>query len=163
MATLTKGEIVDQAFVLMRISGLTIKASPPEIGMALSALERMVLSYENSGLFLSYNKSETYPMPDPSEESGLNDKSIQAIVLLLFKNLCPAFGKMFPLELREEASMAYRGLFSVIAPTRGQNPMQPSGQGNNRYVGDIGFNRKYMPDQKDINVNNDSSLEGLEL
>lgn len=163
MATLTKGEIVNQMFELMRISGLTSKASPEEKTIGLYTLERMVLSYENNGLFLSYNKSDLYPNPDSSEESGLRDHDIHAIVLLLFKNVCPAFGKAFPAELREEADTAYRGLFNTIPPTTVQNPYQPAGAGQYGYCYSGRYYNSYMPSEDRLSVTSDGQLEDLTI
>ena len=164
MATITKGEIVIQTYVLMRISGLTVSPTPSDNEIALSSLERMILSYENLGLFLSYNRSDNYPCPDPAEESGLSDKSIQAVALLLFKNVAPAFGKSFPPELREEADTAYRGLFETIPPIRLQNPRQPAGAGQYPYCNGSGnMYYAYMPREERLSVNKDGQLEDLTL
>ena len=163
MATLMKGEIVNQMFVLMRISGLTTNASPEDTTIALSILERMVLSYENNGLFLAYNKSEHYPTPDPSEESGIRDHDIQAVTLLLFKNVCPAFGKIFPAELREESDTAYRGLFSPVPPTTVQNPRQPAGAGQYGYCYSGRYYNAYMPTEERLSVTSDGQLEDLTI
>lgn len=164
MATITKGEIVLQTYVLMRISGLTVSPTPEDTEIALVSLERMILSYENNGLFLSYNKSESYPSPDPDEESGLSDKSIQAVALLLFKNVAPAFGKAFPPELREEVDTAYRGLFETIPPIRIQNRRQPAGAGQYPYCNGHGnLYYSYMPREERLSVNKDGQLEDLTL
>lgn len=164
MATITKGDIVNQMYELMRISGLTVNASPEDTTLALKILERMILSYENKGLFLSYNKSEYYPDPDPNEESGLSDKSVQAAVLLLMKNTVSAFGKIMPDELRDEADRAYDGLFETIPPIRRQNPRQPSGQGTWPYCnGGESFYYSYMPSDDRLSVNDDGQLEDLTL
>lgn len=164
MATITKGEIVNQTYVLMRISGLTVDATPEDTTLALTVLERLILSYENQGLFLSYNKSEDYPNPDPAEESGLSDKSIQAAALLLFKNIAPAFGKVFPEDLKDELNVAWMGLFDTIPPIRIQNPRQPAGQGAYPYCnGNEQLYYSYMPREERLSVNGDGQLEDLTL
>lgn len=164
MATQTKVEIVNQAFILMRISGLTTDPTPEDVKLGLTILERMILSYENMGLFLSYNKSSNQPVPGPNEETGLSDKSTQAIVLLLFKNMCPAFGKIFPQDLKGEADMAYRGLFDTIPPIRVQNPRQPAGQGQYPYCNGTGqFYYAYMPREERLSVTKNGQLEDLTL
>ena len=77
ISEIKKGDIVNQSFDLMRISGLTSKMTPEDMERGLTILERMVLSYENNGLFLSYKKSNTYPTPDADEDSGLADSNVQ--------------------------------------------------------------------------------------
>lgn len=164
MATITKGEIVDKTYLLMRISGLTVDATPEDKSLALSALEDMILSYENMGLFLSYNKSETYPDPDPAEESGLSDKSIQAVKLLLFENIAPAFGKVFPESLKDQRDMAYMGLFDTVPPIRIQNPRQPAGQGAYPYCnGNEQLYYSFMPREERLSVTDGGQLEDLTL
>ena len=158
---ITKGQIVNQSFDLMRISGLTSKATPEDTERGLTTLERMILSYENNGLFLSYNKSELYPNPDFYEESGIADSNVSAIVMLLFKNMCPAYGKQFPVELIQEADTAYRGLFNTIPPSRAQNQFQPSGQGNRRHCGVWGD--RYMRTEEALTSNNNGQIDDLTL
>lgn len=156
-----KGDLVNQAFDLMRISGLTTKMTPEDMERGLTILERMVLSYENNGLFLSYNKSDTYPTPDASEDSGIADSNVSAIVMLLFKNTCPAYGKQFPAEMIQEADTAYRGLFSTIPPSRAQNQFQPSGQGNRRHCGVWGD--RYMRTEEALTSNNNGQIDDVTL
>lgn len=163
MATQTKIEIVNQMYTMMRISGLTTDPTPEDTVIGLTILERMILSYENNGLFLSYNKSEFQPTPDANEESGLPDKSINAVVLLLMKNTVSAFGKIFPSELREEASMAYRGLFDTTPPIRVQNRYQPSGQGQYQYCSSGSGYYSYMPREERLSVTSDGQLEDLTI
>lgn len=164
MTTQTKIEIVNQTFDLMRISGLTVDPTPEDQVTGLTILERMILSYENNGLFLSYNKSDEFPTPDPNEESGLADKSIHAVVMLLFKNVCSAFGKIFPRELREEADTAYRGLFETIPPVRVQNRNQPAGQGQYPYCNGLSnFYYSYKPREERLSVTKDGQLEDLTI
>lgn len=148
----------------MRISGLTASPSPADQVTALTVLERMILSYENNGLFLSYNKSEQQPTPDANEESGLSDKNIHAVVMLLFKSVCVAFGKTFPRELREEADTAYRGLFDTTPPIRVQNRNQPSGQGQYPWCnGTSQLYYAYKPREERLSVNSDGQLEDLTI
>lgn len=147
----------------MRISGLTVDPTPEDTSIALATLERIILSYENNGLFLSYNKSPEYPYPDPSEESGIADSNIQAVTLLLYKNLATAFGKAFPNEMREEADTAYRSLFNTIPPVMKQNPLQPSGQGSYPYCSSSAFKPNYMPTDDDITVNSGGQLDDLTI
>lgn len=163
MPTITKGDLVKQCYVSMRISGLTVDPTPEDMEMGLAVLERMVLSLENKGIFLSYNRSDNYPNPDPSEESGISDKNSQAIILLLFKNLCSAFGKVFPQDLKGEAYTAYQGLFNNEPPVKAQNPYQPAGQGSNRYVGQYAPGRNYMPTEEQLTIRKNGQLEDFEV
>lgn len=163
MATVTKGDIVNQMYVMLRISGVTTEATPEETNMALTILERLILSLENKGLFLSFNKSEKLFEPDPNEESGISDKNAHAVILLLAKSVAPVFGKMLTPDLLSELNDAVTGLYSHIPPTRVQNPYQPAGDGDRRFCQGNRFYRRYMPEEDRLTVTNDGQLEDLVL
>ena len=70
---ITKNELVLDAFEQLRISGLTVTPSPSEITSAVRRMDSMILSWQNQGLCLGYNKSEGYSKTDPLQDSGLPD------------------------------------------------------------------------------------------
>ena len=162
MATITKGNIVNQMFVMLRISGMTSGATPEDTVDALNILERMVLSLENIGLRLGFQKSSVTAGPQPADESGIRDKDVHAIVLLLAKSVAPAFNKALHPDLRAELVTAWSGLFDTVAPIRVQNPYQPAGQGNNYYCQDNWYNR-FMNSEDRLTVENNGQLAGLEV
>lgn len=164
MATITKGVLVDQMFKMLRISaGLTTEPDAEEVGDALTILERVVLALENKGLFLGYNKAEYLFEPDPSEESGIRDTDVHAIVLLLCKNVAPLFGKVLPPDLLTELDDAMMGLYDHTAPVRVQNPYQPAGQGNRQYCFGDRYYTRYMPEEDRLTVTNGGQLEDLQV
>lgn len=160
-ATITKGDLVSQMFSVLRISGITRAASPEDMMDALTVLERVCLSLENRGLFLGFNKAANLFEPCPDDESGLADKNVHAIVLMLAKNVAPLFGKQLPFEVLSELDMAEAALFPSIPPIRVQNPYQPAGQGNRRYCYSDRWYSRYMPDDDRLTVENNGQLENL--
>ena len=161
MTTVTKGDLVNQMFVMLRISGITANPSPEDMEDALNILERIVLALENKGLFLGWNKSSNLFMPNPDEQSGLGDKNVNAIVLLLAKNVAPTFGKALSNDLLDELKDAMEALYSSAPPTRVQNPYQPAGQGDRRFCHSDRYYNRYMPSEERLNVTNGGQLEDL--
>lgn len=153
-----KGDIVNQAFVNLRISGLTTDASPEDTSLGLQTLEAMMLSWTNKGLNLSWNKSEYYTNPDPQEESGISDTTYEAAYINLACKLAPVFGKASG-ELKSYAQELYSNLFSKELPTQNSNPYLPVGQG---FQIDV-YDREFQKPDKPINVENDGQLDDLTI
>lgn len=90
MAIKTKGEIINEAFAQLRISGLTVNATPKEEEKALGRLEDMAAEYESRNICIDYLFEED---PDPSSSTGVD----RAFNFMLSTNLAvrmiPDFGK----------------------------------------------------------------------
>ncbi len=127
---ITKNDIVLTAYEELSISGITSSPSPEDIRMAVKRLDMMVLAWQNSGLCLSYVRSEGFNNIDPNQDSGLNDVNAHAVSLNLAKTLAPAFGKPLNPDTRAEARKAYLGLFSSDLTYREADPYQPTGSGH---------------------------------
>ena len=135
---LLKSEVINDAYSLLRISGLTVEASPADKALALSRLEGLAAELETRQVDLGYNFTIT---PDINDAAGilLSDKYAVACVLAL--RLFPDFGKGKQPDVTlihlAKSSAAY--LHSSTAITR-ETPMpnrQPIGSGSqlryNRY------------------------------
>ncbi len=83
---ITKNDIVLTAYEELSISGITSSPSPEDIRMAVKRLDMMVLAWQNSGLCLSYVRSEGFNNIDPNQDSGLNDVNAHAVSLNLAKH-----------------------------------------------------------------------------
>lgn len=129
----TKGDIVNGAYQRLRISGLTISASPEEIAGALEVLEDMCATYEGRNICLNYNFTDD---PDPSDDSRLAREFIKPIKDLLAWNMAMFFGKQMPPALDSLQRSAMSLLYAATAKV---NPVQAPrrmarGSGNtNRY------------------------------
>lgn len=150
---ITKGDIVNQAFEYLRISGLTNEAAPRDTQLALRSLDSIMLAWTNKGLNLSWNKSDDFTDPDPQEDSGISDADYEAIYVNLAVKLAPAFGKP-PTQLDSFARELYAGLFSTELPTQQNNTYMPLGSGNRHGVCAPVFQQANEP----IDVENDGNI-----
>jgi hypothetical protein len=153
---ITKGDIVRQAYINLRISGLTSSATPEDTELGLQTLESMMLSWTNKGLNLGYAKSSDLTDPDPQDDSGLSDATYEAAYVNLACKLAPAFGKL-PNELNRYARELYTGLFSVELPQSQNNPYMPLG-GGDRFDA---YSPTYQAQEDPITVENDGNLGDL--
>ena len=130
---ITKNELVLDALDQLRISGLTVKATPEEVTHAIKRMDSMINAWQNSGLCLTYNKSAGYNDIDLLQDSGVKDSDALAVVLNLAKTLAPSYGQGFDSLALGEAKQAYDNLFSVELVMREPDTFLPVGQGNHVY------------------------------
>lgn len=126
----TKGEIVNYAYSLLKINGLTTDPNPRMITLAVQTMDIMVSSWKNKGLCLGYSSSAGFGDVQPSQDTGLSDSDNYAVALKLAASLATHFGKALPQSLLGEAKAAFDGLFSPEAPLRQNSPFIPRGVGN---------------------------------
>lgn len=152
---ITKGDIVNGAFEEARISGLTFNPSAAEVSSAITTLDNMMLSWSNNGICLSYNRSEGYLNVDPSQDSGLSDTSIYAVVLNLCKTLLARYGKQPAMTTLAEAKLAYDNLFDIELPSRESMPYVPQGTGEayGYYNYSSTYYNRYFSEQENAPVN----------
>lgn len=132
----TKIELINRAFVELRISGITSPAANEDNELALEELEDFMRSSE---IKLPYNFEK---VPDPNTESGIPDYANRAVQLSLAIKLAPAFNKI-PDQFLRQASAAWSKLLNRMASPRQTLPSgrMPLGRGNERYRG----TRDFMP------------------
>ena len=128
----TKGEVINDAYSQMRISGLTVTPSPELQSLALSRLEAMMAELEINNVCLEYNFTT---VPDPSDETGV----VLPFFLMMSTNLATRlvdFNKVTPPAL---TAMASQSLSNATGWSAAQNVKQvqpsrrmPTGAGNNR-------------------------------
>jgi hypothetical protein len=126
---ITKGDIIMDAFEEIRISGLTIQASPNENERGLNKLESMAAEWESRNICAGYNFTE---QPDPSDPSNIQLSAKQAFVTNLATRMITSFGKEMPNVLAVQAMQSLSGLSSAVAMIRQvQAPNRmPRGSGN---------------------------------
>lgn len=126
---ITKGDIVNEAFEEIRISGLTIKATPDEVERGLLKLEAMAAEWESRNILVGYNFTE---YPDTADESNLPLMAKQAFVTNLATRMVSSFGKEMPSVLAVQALQSVSTLSGSIALLRPvQAPARmPRGSGN---------------------------------
>jgi len=128
-----KSEVINDAFSQLRISGLTVIASPKNNETALERLEDMAEELEGRNMCMDYNFEEE---PDPDSQMGTPKKFNQMFKTNLAIRLAADFGKVIPQSLAALASSAMSSASSVIAAAniRQVQPSrrQPLGSGNHR-------------------------------
>jgi hypothetical protein len=126
---ITKGDIVNEAFEEIRISGLTIKATPDEIERGLFKLESLAAELESRNVLAGYNFTE---YPDAADDSGLHLSARQAFVTNLATRMVTSFGKEMPSVLAVQALQSLSTLSGSVALLRQvQAPSRmPRGSGN---------------------------------
>lgn len=126
---ISKGDLVVAALEELRISGLTIKASPEEVVSGIKKMDMMVSSWKNKNICLSYISSTSFNAIDPSQNAGIAESEIYAVVINLAKNLAESYGKEVPRNVSSQAKELMAGLYEVLLPNRESDPYLPTGSG----------------------------------
>jgi hypothetical protein len=145
----TKGQIVEEALDTFGISG---NYESNMIMRGVKNLERMMLAWDTKGIVLGYISSST---PDPEQESGLADYTLQAVVLNLATQLGSVLRLQSSPEIKGLAKSAYEELMP-LAPSMASNPYMPLGAGNNWCRSDS-FYGAYQ--QSDDNITTESGVD----
>jgi hypothetical protein len=128
-----KSAIINDAFAQLRISGLTVSASPRDNEKALSRLEDMAAELEGRNVCIGYNFEEE---PDPNSQIGTDKKFNQMLKTNLALRLASDFGKIAPQILLSQATQSLSSASSMVASEniRQVQPSRrsPSGSGNHR-------------------------------
>lgn len=134
---LLKSDITEEAFSLLRISGLTVQAGPAETKLALGRLESLVAEMEERNIGLEYNFTEK---PDINDSSGIELKYKFAISAILARRMFSDFGKGEKPDptLVTDSNAAVSFLHASTAVVRPTQPpsRQPTGSGT-----DLRYNR----------------------
>lgn len=129
MATRTKGYIVDEAFNLLAISGLTTVPTAREVERALNRLEDMMYELESRNICSSY-VFESFP--DANTESGIPPQFTNAALTNVAVRIAASYGRPLTADI---ASQARQSMSNWSARTAKVNPInppsrQPRGSGN---------------------------------
>ena len=129
MATRTKGYIVDEAFNLLAISGLTTVPTTREVERAINRLEDMMYELESRNICSSY-VFETYP--DANTESGINPAFTNAAITNLATRILSSYGRPLTQDLASQANQSMSNWAARTAKVNPINPpsRQPRGSGN---------------------------------
>jgi len=127
-----KVEHVNNAYVEMRISGLTKQPSSEDVSLAIDRLEDMAAELLSRNVCFGYKFEDD---PDPNSESGVERKHKRAIETGLAMQLLASFGKTPHPTLVLDAGKYMASLVADTAIVREVLPSRrmPIGSGNNRY------------------------------
>ena len=112
MATGLKGDIINGAYSLMRISGLTVNPSPEDLVLALDRLENMAHEFFGLNICTGYFFEDT---PDVNTPHNMERKFWFPFEANLAVRLMPDFGKMASPELLKFQQTGYSFLSSNTA------------------------------------------------
>lgn len=126
-----KIDLVNGAYQLIRISGLTSNAIPEEITIGVQVADDLAGELSTK-LNTGYVQPLVYGDSDPNDYSGLTNQTAGPFKKLLAMELVDFFGKQIPMSLKMNADKGLRALEQVLVnvnPT--QNPgTLPIGSGN---------------------------------
>jgi hypothetical protein len=128
---LNKIDIIDGAFKLLRISGITVNATPGEVSDALQTLDDYCAELKPF-LDLGYIQPSDYGQSDPNDYSGLLPSMAGPLKKIMTIQLAPFFAKQIPRELAIIADNGMRSLEQLLVNVADtQNPATlPIGSGN---------------------------------
>ena len=110
-----KGDIINEAYSMMRISGLTTEPSPEEQELALGRLEDLMAELFDSTACTGYNFEEE---PDPATHAGIERSHKYPVSAMLAGRLLADYGKEAPIVLVQRIRSAENYLYSSAATPR---------------------------------------------
>lgn len=172
-----KGDIINGAFSKMRISGLTVSASPQDNALAIDRLEDMAAEFAGRNIITAYNFEDD---PDTGSTHNLERKYVDAYKSNLAVRLLADFGKGMQPDpiLIAQAQQGFSFLSAATAPRKQtQYPSRmPRGSGStrlnrwNRYFQPVGeaplssaTNTMFIGDIDDFTEHFDSWLKNGDL
>ena len=125
----TKADLINDAYSQLRISGLTVQASPADITVALRRLEGMAAEWESRDMCIGYVFEDA---PDINTESGVQSWAQYAVSANLAVRLVPDFNKAIPQLLMMQATQSASNVASRTAVVNQINypSRQPRGSRN---------------------------------
>lgn len=149
---ITKGSLVNGALVILRVSGLTVSASPEDISDGLNEADDLALELKGNGIDIGWQLPAEYGFSDPADTSGLVPETAGAFKSLLAYRMLDYFGKAVTPSLQRRHDKAMRTIenFIITVPTAQNPPTLPFGSGNEWDYTD----RRFYPEPA---VNNDAS------
>lgn len=126
-----KIDLVNGAYQLIRISGLTSNAVPEEVTIALQVADDLAGEL-SATLNTGYIQPDEYGTSDPTALSGLTVQTAGPFKKLLAMELVDFFGKQVPISLKMNADKGLRALEQILVNVLPmQNPgTLPMGSGN---------------------------------
>lgn len=129
MAGKLKGDLINDAYSQMRISGLTVQPTPEDLDVALMRLENMMAEFSIRNINVGYTLEDD---PDPNTPHNVERWAWHGIATNLAIRLIPDFNKEVPQTLFAQASQSLSNMSGRTALVRQVNypSRQPRGSGN---------------------------------
>lgn len=109
----TKQKLIEEALTEIGIASYEYDIQPGEIASGLRRLDAMMADWNARGVRLGY---PLYSDPDnssASEESGLPDRAVEAVVVNLAMRLAPGYGRPISRETKVAAKKALDTLLTI--------------------------------------------------
>lgn len=141
----TKAHLINGAYSMMRISGLTVNPSAADLTLALTRLEDMAEEFAGRNIITNYNFEQT---PTTGSLHNLERKYWYPYKVCLAVRLLPDFGKQATPVLASQQQAAFSFLSSNTAPFRVTSypTRMPRGEANTRRS--LPWSRFNVPDSK---------------
>lgn len=111
----SKQDLINQAFEQIGLAAYVFDLSPEQLESALRRLDVMMAAWNARGIRLGY-PSPAFPGDSlGSEDSGLPDSAVEAVIANLGVRLASTVGKPVSIELKVAAKQAYDTLLSLAA------------------------------------------------
>ncbi len=157
----TKGDLARYVGDFLALNGSLSSATPDTNERILKVLELCVAEIEGNGIRISWNASPDPMNPSASEDSGVPIGMFQPLVKAVAMHVAPMIGAMVTPQLQMVTRSAYQSLMKFDWKTTTPQPRlranSPLGSGNTKYR----YMPDYMPEVKNIDVDNSTDLEGL--
>lgn len=156
----TKGDIVEGAYKLLTIWGISLGPSNEDTTFGLEVIDDYAKQLESDGLMMGYISPEAYGQSDPNDDSGLSDWMAGPMKKLLAIEVMTAFGKPLTPQLLRISEQGLRSLeHAIVKVPVAQNPgTLPKGSGNEWAYRD---NKFYSEPPSTLDTETDGSLNDL--
>ena len=129
---ISEGSLGNGTYALMRISGLTVAATPEDVEIGLQVADDYSQELLADGLDIGWQYPSDYGLSDADDNSGITPQIAGPFKKLLYIQLCAYFGKEVPPTVQVTAMAALRTLEQLLVSVPdAQNPSTlPFGSGN---------------------------------
>ena len=146
-----KVDLINDAYSMLRISGMTVDPTPQDLELALMRMESMMDEWLSRNVDIGYFFEDK---PDPNTESGVIRAYWNAIASNLALRLTPDFNKQLHPILLGQARQAYSSMSGRVARERIDQieypRRQPRGSGSTRWFSR--WYRFYRVEQPTVNA-----------
>lgn len=127
-----KGDLVNGALSIIRVSGLTVNPSPEEDTLATQEADDLAAELKGDGVNVNWQYPTDYGLSDPTDTSGLIPEMAGGFKSLLAVRLLDYFGMQVTPALADRARRGLRTLeqITVSVPVSENPSTLPFGSGN---------------------------------
>lgn len=129
---ISKVDIVNGTYGLMRISGITTKPNPSDISIAIQVADDLAAQLEVKNIKIGWIQPSEYGLSDPNDNSGLSAGLAGPFKKLLAIELLSYFGKQATdvLVMMARDAMSTLEQYAVVVPNSQFGSTLPLGSGN---------------------------------